>query len=124
MCWILMWVCGVAGKPSTNLLVDLLWVALIYPLLEEVVFRGGLQPGLFARGCLHRSIAGISAANIITSVLFAALHLFNQPALWAALIFFPSLVFGWARDRYGNITASIVLHMFYNAGFVSIFLAH
>ena len=67
---------------------------------------------------MQRSVSGISLANIITSVLFAAMHLINQPPLWAASVFFPSLAFGWLRDRYLNIHSSIALHMAYNAGFV------
>ena len=104
-------------------LATLFWVALAYPILEEYVFRGGLQAFLFERPPLQRAIAGISAANVITSALFAAVHLINQPPLWAALVFFPSLVFGWMRDRYGHIYASVLLHCFYNAGFVWFFSA-
>lgn len=96
----------------------LLWVVLLYPVVEEYVFRGVLQPALLTKLFLKRSIAGLSIANVLTSILFAATHLINQPPLMAALVFFPSLVFGWMRDRYANIHASIVLHMAYNAGFV------
>ncbi len=99
----------------------LLWIALIYPVLEEFVFRGGIQPALQRDARLCSSAFGISLANVATSALFAAMHLFNQPPLWAASVFFPSLIFGGARDRYGNIQACTVLHICYNAGFVWFF---
>jgi len=99
----------------------LFWIALAYPVLEEFVFRGGVQAELYGRWLFSRSFLGISLANVITSVLFAAMHLINQPPLWAALVFLPSLIFGWSRDRYGNIRAAIALHVTYNAGFITVF---
>jgi len=66
---------------------------------------------------------GISMANVVTSLLFASLHLISQPPLWAALVFVPSLVFGWARDRYITVVPSIILHVVYNAGFAWLFVA-
>lgn len=98
-----------------------LWLVAIYPVLEEYVFRGALQVALLKKDIMRRSASGISIANVITSILFAAMHLFNQPPLWATLVFFPSLAFGWLRDRYNNIHASIVLHMSYNAGFIYLY---
>ena len=70
---------------------------------------------------MARSVYGFSLANLVTSVFFAAMHLFNQPPLWAASIFVPSLIFGWMRDRYLTIHASTLLHMSYNAGFIVLF---
>lgn len=101
----------------------LLWIALIYPVLEEYVFRGGLQAALFRNTQLSRAWLGISLANVATSIVFAAMHLINQPPIWAMLVFFPSLVFGWMRDRYDKLHASIALHVVYNAGFVWFFSA-
>lgn len=101
----------------------LLWIGLIYPVLEELVFRGGMQVELIKHSVFRKTIVGVSLANIITSLVFAAFHLINQPPLWAAAVFFPSLVFGWARDRYQHVKASIALHCFYNVGFTLLFSA-
>jgi len=101
----------------------LLWIGLIYPVLEEYVFRGGLQAALYNNTRLSGSWLGISCANIATSVFFAAVHLINQPPVWAMLVFFPSLVFGWMRDRYEGLHACIILHAIYNTGFVWFFSA-
>jgi membrane protease YdiL (CAAX protease family) len=95
--------------------------ALIYPVLEELVFRGLIQENLHRVSWGKRQIAKVSAANIATSVLFAASHLIFHSPLRAAGVFFPSLVFGYFRDRYGRIVPSIVLHVFYNAGFMLFF---
>ena len=93
----------------------------VYPVLEEIVFRGGIQGYLLSHPALARSIVGISLACVLTSVLFAAAHLLRQPPLWAALVFLPSLIFGWARERHDSLVSPTILHMSYNAGFVGLF---
>lgn len=93
----------------------------VYPILEEIVFRGAIQGALLNRGNFYKSFLGISIACLITSLLFAASHLLRQPPLWAALIFVPSIVFGWARERHKSLFSPIALHMSYNAGFIGFF---
>lgn len=94
-------------------------LVLIYPIFEEIVFRGLVQEGL-ARW-LPQRLGILSLANILTSVVFAALHLVQQSPLWALGIFFPSLVFGFSKERYLTLWAPIILHGWYNLGFVWIF---
>jgi len=109
-----------AGLPQWQ---TLLLIGLVAPILEEVVFRGGLQPLLANLKPLHRQFGlGVSVSNVITSVIFALFHLINQPALWAMLVFIPSLAFGWLKDRHISVVPSIVLHAVYNLGFVLLFL--
>lgn len=91
-----------------------------YPLVEEVVFRGLLQE-LVHEYISHHSLGQISVANLVTSVVFTAMHFIYHAPLWAALVFFPSLVFGFFKDRTGRLTAPILLHIFYNAGFLWLF---
>jgi len=91
--------------------------------LEEIVFRGGIQSALMTKAFFARKWFQISFANVLTSVIFAGMHVFSQPPLWAAMVLLPSLVFGWARDRYITILPSIFLHALYNAGFVWFFVA-
>lgn len=122
--WILLWVLnGNQFSLTTTLpLYTLLLVIVVYPVLEEIVFRGALQGWLLSHNKFAtRFLPGITLANIITSLVFALFHLINQSPAWAFMIFFPSLVFGWARDRFGFLTASIALHSFYNAGFFLLF---
>ena len=92
----------------------------VYPIMEEWLFRGRVQ-GALAAGWLGRyHWTGFTGANLATSILFAAFHALNHPPLWAALVLFPSLLFGVFRDRYGRIGPSIVLHAFYNAGYFTL----
>jgi membrane protease YdiL (CAAX protease family) len=121
VCWLALNQLGMAPRGSLPAPTTVLLVVIVSPVVEEIVFRGGLQSWLLRRQALQRSFAGISIANILTSVVFAALHLFRQSPLWAALIFLPSLVFGWARERHGNVHSPILLHVFYNAGFLWLF---
>lgn len=94
-----------------------LLLALAYPLLEEIAFRGALQGWLLTRTWARTARYGVTLANIVTSAAFTALHFFSHPALWAAAVFVPSLVFGFFRDRHRGIATPIALHVFYNAGF-------
>lgn len=88
---------------------------IVSPVLEEIVFRGLLQGWLLRRAALARPRVGLSGANVLTSIAFAAAHLWREPWSWAALTFFPSLMFGVARERSGAVAASCVLHAAYNA---------
>lgn len=88
-----------------------------YPLMEEVIFRGALQGWLLDFAWARHRIVFISVANIITSLIFASLHGFYHPALMAALVFFPSIVFGFFRDRTGSIAAPVILHSSYNLAY-------
>ncbi|PID60068.1 MAG: hypothetical protein CSB44_11215 [Gammaproteobacteria bacterium] len=102
-----------AGLPDA---LTLLLLSIVSPVLEEFVFRGGLQSWLLSRRCGK-------LANPITAAVFAAFHLFRQPPLWAALIFLPALVFGWSYERTGErLAAPILLHAFYNIGFALLFV--
>jgi len=122
VCWLILISTGqpIVGPPT---LLFWLQLTLLMPVLEEIVFRGGIQAALISRPVFARNWAGVSLANLSTSVLFSLLHLVSQPPLWAALVFIPSLVFGWARDRYNAVIPSILLHSVYNSGFVWLFVA-
>ena len=91
-------------------------VALFYPIIEEILFRGFLQGWLRHRTQGRRLIGPITIANAITATAFALTHLVHHPPLLAAGVFIPGLVFGFFRDRYGGIVPGTALHCFYNAG--------
>jgi membrane protease YdiL (CAAX protease family) len=96
--------------------------ALVYPVLEEIAFRGLLQE-LVREHVSPASFGPLSHANLLTSVVFTALHFLYHPPLWAALVFFPSLVFGFFKDRTRSVSAPVILHVFYNSGFLWLFSA-
>ena len=91
-------------------------LALIYPLLEEVVFRGQIQPIILRHWPIKFRL--ISAANLITSALFVLLHITSRGlSLLTLAVFFPSLVFGYFRERHGHIRSAVVLHVGFNLVF-------
>lgn len=95
----------------------LLLSILLYPIVEEIVFRGMVQDYLTRQITNKSTYFGLGLANIITSCLFALSHLFNQDPQWALLTFFPSLIFGYFKDRHNNLYSCTILHIFYNLGF-------
>ncbi len=103
----------------------LLMLSLVYPILEELVFRGLIQSWLLEKPWAHPSCLGISLANILTSLLFMSLHFFQHAPLWAMAVFLPSLIFGYLREHYAQasypLLPSISLHCFYNAGWFYLF---
>lgn len=99
----------------------LLYGVLLYPVLEEWVFRGFVQSSLLDRPLFRHRLGPVSLANGLASMAFAASHLIAHSPLHAASVFLPSLVFGWAYERYRHVGPSIVLHAFYNAGYLCLF---
>lgn len=116
---------------SGNAAIDTAWplrapgrfivLSLAYPIIEELAFRGFLQGYIYNTSWGMRTRRGISVANAFTSIIFAVAHLFRHTFLWASLTFFPSLVFGFFRDRYGRLLPPIILHIVYNAGYFWLF---
>jgi membrane protease YdiL (CAAX protease family) len=116
----------VISTPETDLAWPLrepmrfIYPALLYPVIEEIVFRGVLQEFLQAR-LRPWQLGPLTLANLLTSLVFTALHFINHPPLWAAAVFLPSLLFGLTKERSGSLTAPIVLHVFYNSGYFWLF---
>ena len=94
-----------------------LWLAGISPVLEELVFRGYVQSWCYQQQWGRHRWGSLSGANLATSVLFAISHGLYHSPVWMLLVFFPSLVFGYFRDRYQSTKPAIALHIFYNSGF-------
>jgi len=105
-----------------NSLNVILFSVLLYPIMEEIVFRGLIQTKLLSFTHFGDKFIGITGANLLTSLLFSLAHLFQHSPQNALLVFIPSIIFGYFRDRHGVITASIILHVFYNAGFYMLFV--
>ena len=84
---------------------------------EEVLYRGYLQSRLNAVWEPRWRLLGatIGPALFVTSGLFAVGHLAIEPGPFRLLVFFPSLLFGWLRERTGSVGAGIVFHAACNA---------
>ena len=96
-------------------------LVLVFPVLEEIVFRGLILEWLGR--FLPQRLGILSLANLLTSLVFAAMHLIYQSFFWSFLIVFPSLIFGLSKERYQTLWAPILLHSWYNLGFVWLFRA-
>ena len=91
-------------------------VLLLAPVLEELVFRGGVQEALDRTPFGQRYLAGgVSVGNAVASALFSAAHLLVDPPWLAASIFFPSLVFGRLKQVYRSLRPPMFVHAWYNA---------
>ena len=93
---------------------EILMLLILFPVTEELFFRGIIQPIIYKK--FSKTWRSISVANVLTSLLFSVTHLFNHNPIWALSTFFPSLVFGWSKDRYNTLLAPLMLHCYYNAG--------
>ena len=96
----------------------LLSLLLWQPFGEELLFRGIIQSQLAQLPWGQRSWFKISTANLLTSLSFVGLHLVYHPTLWAVAIFFPSLVFGYFRERHQSLYSAFALHSLYNLGYL------
>jgi len=85
-------------------------VVIVTPVLEELLYRGLIQETLRTLG------AGRWPAIILTAVVFALMHWQVTAPHAVVSLFVLSLGFGWAYERTGRLTASIVMHMLFNLG--------
>lgn len=97
-----------------NVLFTALNNLLLVAIPEEVFFRGYIQGQLLRIYNSKKIIWIVSYSNLITSILFSLGHFFLNPNLGRLAVFFPSLLFGFLRERSGNIYPSIILHWLSN----------
>lgn len=105
----------------TTFSTSLLFLIFIFPVLEEIVFRGLVQESI-QKLLEHKQFKiiflwRISNANLLASLCFTLSHFWSHPPLWAAATLIPSLIFGYFKDKYQSLYPSIMLHIFYNLGF-------
>ena len=101
---------------------------LVYPVVEELVFRGVLQGELLrltTREGRTLRLGPVSVANALATLAFVAFHTVAQPLAWALAVAVPSLVFGHLRERFASVWPAVLVHVVYNAGFgLAGWLAH
>jgi membrane protease YdiL (CAAX protease family) len=120
--WLLQLAPNVAGLSMPR--PGLAWTALlgsilVAPVLEELVFRGGVQEALDRTSWgRRRPVTGLSVGNLATSLIFAAAHLLVVVPWLAAGVFFPSLVFGRLKQLYPSLLPAMLVHAWYNACFL------
>jgi hypothetical protein len=102
----------IASDPAQFVL-SLVLLAVLAPIVEELVFRGLLYGWIEGRW-------GSIAAFIVSSVAFAAAHW--EPA-HVVLVFPLGVLFGWIRRRSNSLMPSMVAHVI-NNGFALVAAAY
>ncbi|MBN3756755.1 CPBP family intramembrane metalloprotease [Paraburkholderia sp. Tr-20389] len=100
-------VIGAKAMGSLPLAVAILCVAV--PIIEELVFRGGLLGGLSRH-------LGFRWSNVIQAVVFASMH---QDLRAFAYLFLLALVAGWLAKKTKGLAMPMLLHAVNNAIFVA-----
>jgi CAAX protease family protein len=89
---------------------------LVVALPEEMFYRGFLQTA-WRRNAPERGVTILGArlghGFVATQALFALGHLVVLEP-WRLGTFFPGLLFGWLRERTGDVAAAVVLHALSN----------
>jgi membrane protease YdiL (CAAX protease family) len=82
----------------------------IGPVIEELLFRGFLQP-------VMTSVIGVFPGILVTSLLFGALHLSQNAGMWQSgvIITLAGFAFGTVRHVSGSTKASSLMHIGYNS---------
>jgi membrane protease YdiL (CAAX protease family) len=95
-------VAGLLDTPDQAVfLVSVFYAVLGGPILEEVFFRGFMQPPLIRR---FGAVGGI----VITSMIFGLIHAVDP---WAIIpVVAIGVIAGWLRHRSGGLGAPIVFH--------------
>ena len=97
------------NDPASRIAVALFGIT-VGPMVEELLFRGFLQPVL-------TSAMGVFPGILLTSVLFGALHLTQNAFIWQSgvLIMLVGFVLGTVRHLSGSTRASTIVHIAYNS---------
>ena len=74
------------------------------PLVEEYLFRGQIQGYL-------KGAFGVTFAIVVQAVLFGGLHGLSLQQIYATAM---GLIFGIVREREGNFSATVMMHMTVN----------
>jgi membrane protease YdiL (CAAX protease family) len=80
------------------------------PVVEELLFRGFLQPVLV-------DTAGVFPGILITSAIFGAMHLAQNAGMWQTFVIITMAGFGFGVVRHltGSTQASTISHIAYNS---------
>lgn len=96
------------ADPASRIAIAVMGVT-VAPVIEEILFRGFLQPVLVAS-------AGVLPGILITSAIFGGLHLSQNGNIWQSgvVIMVVGFVLGTVRHVTGSTRASTIVHIAYN----------
>lgn len=102
--------------PSISLLELVLVQVVVVAIPEELFFRGFLHEKIERAMPPARRIfgGGVGWALVISSALFALVHLASGLDPRRLAVFFPALLFAWMRSATGSITAGAIAHALSN----------
>jgi membrane protease YdiL (CAAX protease family) len=92
-----------SARETSTLVLLAIALAAAAPVVEEIIFRGFLLPGL------SRSVLGTTGALLFTSFSWALLHAQYQPFYLIQIVLL-GIVFGWLRLKSGSTLLTILLH--------------
>jgi CAAX protease family protein len=104
---------GFAHLDGPSLWISASLVVLLFPLLEELLFRKYLWGALAVR-----TDFGVARATLFSALAFAAFH---PPTIWLPIIALGCLL-GWVRWRSARLADPIVIHQLYNLMILALFL--
>jgi membrane protease YdiL (CAAX protease family) len=87
-----------------------LWLVVGAPVVEEVIFRLGLQQELLQRLQPHSAWL----ANGLTALVFSVAHELSHSPVMALLTLLPALFIGHVYQRSRRLAPCIALHAFFN----------
>lgn len=112
------WLTDWNGSSDAYDWLKLLTFVILIPIIEEVLFRGFLQVWLLNKRWFQARSAGVSRANWSTSLAFAVAHLWQHAWQLFPGYFVVSLLLGHFRERYRGILVPVLLHAYYNLGWL------
>ena len=97
---------------TTNPVIDIISVAFLIPIIEEVIFRGLVYKRL-------KQITHKYTATLVVSLMFGVYHMNLVQGIYAFLL---GLILIFVYEKYNSIIAPIIMHIVANA--TSLFLAY
>ncbi len=95
-----------ATLESGKLWLDILVIAVLAPVAEELIFRGMIYKYM-------TMMIPAGAAVILQGMLFGGMH---NGAIWMAYATVMGCIFGYIRKTTGSVRSSILAHMAFNGG--------
>jgi membrane protease YdiL (CAAX protease family) len=103
---------AVAGPMAVS--PTLAWLLVGAPLVEEVVFRAGLQESLLRVLPQRLPRHGAGWALVLTAAAFAGAHLLVRPGWMSAATLLPALAIGLVYGRTRRLAPCVALHAAFN----------
>ena len=99
-------------EPINRYILDFIAQVVFVSFPEEFFYRGYIQARLNEVTEKKSRTFGVAfgPSLVVTSALFALGHFLIGLQAWRLDVFFPSLIFGWLREKRGNIISAVIFH--------------